>query len=292
MGFVSSIARLVSTLFGQAEGSAERATDQLLVSSPEAVRNQFRKTREDWTKDYNEMKSSVAQLVQIRDDKLGEIKKLHSLIEELDLKMHGAINLYKESQNEALKEEYGKLAYTKEEAVTKIKAVADEVAEQEQAITTFKNRLSSLKNDIENLKKEEAETIADIVSSKKVNELNSKMQGLSKNHQDKNLEAIRVARKQIKSEAKLGSELSGLDKSDLDQKLIMSGKASKHFDAFEEAVKFDKIFIAAEKPKEIAATKPSVNSIIDAVEVKEVAKVEKVSKPKEVVSSKLDDLFS
>jgi phage shock protein A len=289
MGFISSMARLVSTLFGQAEGSTERATDKLLVSSPETIRNQFRKTREDWTKDYDEMRSSIAQLIQIRDDKLAEIKKLHGLVEELDLKMNGAINLYKQTANEALKEEYGKLAYTKEEAISKIGAITGEVTEQEQVIGTFKNRLMTLKTDIENLKKEEAETIADIVSSKKVNELNAKLQGLSKNYQTKNLEAVRDARKQLKSEAKLSSELSGLDKTDMDQKLMVSGKVSKHFDAFDKAVTFDKMFVETEKPKEISASK--IN-IIEAIEVVEkVTKVEHKN-PKKDVDSKLDDLFS
>jgi phage shock protein A len=290
MGFISSVARLVSTLFGQAEGSTERATDKLLVSSPEAIRNQFRKTREDWTKDYNDMKSSIAQLIQIRDDKLLEIKKLQGLTEELDLKMQGAINIYKQNQDEQLKEEYGKLAYTKEEAISKIEAITTEVGEQEKVIMTFKNRLTTLQADIEKLKKEEAETIADIVSSKKVNELNSKLQGLSHNYQTKNLDAIRDARKQLKSEAKLSSELSGFEKTEMDQKLIASGKVAKHFDAFDKAVTLDRIFVEAEKPKEISASKTnniSTSQIFEAVLVEEKRAVKK-----DVSSSKLDDLFS
>ena len=281
MSVVSSFMRLVATLFGQAEGTTERATDKLLVSSPEAIRNQYRKTREDWAKDYNDMKSSIAQLIQIKDDKLQEIKKLQGLIEELDLKMNGAINLYKQTQDERLKEEYGKLAYTKEEAFSKIESITNEVNEQEKVIATFKNRLTALQTDIENLKKEEAETIADIVSSKKVNELNSKLQGLSRNYQTKNLDAIRDARKQLKSEAKLSSELSGFEKSEMDQKLIASGKVSKHFDAFDKAVTFDKMFITPEKPKELLADiKPNIS---EAIVIEE-------SNHKEV--SKLDALFS
>lgn len=291
MSVVSSFMRLVSTLFGQAEGTTERATDKLLVSSPEAIKNQFRKTREDWTKDYNDMKSSVAQLIQINEDKLAEIKKLQNLDEELDLKMQGAINLYKKTQQESLKEEYGKLAYTKEETLSKIESIKAEVLEQDKVIATFKNRLSTLQQDIENLKKEEAETIADIVSSKKVNELNSKLQGLSKNYQTKNLDTIRDARKQLKSEAKLGSELSGLEKTEMDQKLIASGKVSKHFDAFDKAVTLDRIFLEPEKPKEITAPKASydvsTSSVFEATLVDEKKTVKK-----DVVSSKLDDLFS
>ena len=102
MSFISSIFRLVASLFGQAEGSTERATDKLLTSSPEAIRNQFRKTREDWSKDYTEMKSAIAQLMQLRDTKVDEAKRLQTLIGEVETKMHGAITLYKQSQDEAM----------------------------------------------------------------------------------------------------------------------------------------------------------------------------------------------
>ena len=53
MGLFSSFSRLVATMFGMAEGGTQRATDKLLTSSPDAIRNQFRKTREDWVRDYN-----------------------------------------------------------------------------------------------------------------------------------------------------------------------------------------------------------------------------------------------
>jgi chromosome segregation ATPase len=282
MSFVSSLVRLVSSLFGQAEGSTERATDKLLTSSPEAIRNQFRKTREDWTKDYNEMKAAIAQLVQIRDNKIDEVQKLNTLVEELEVKMSGAINLYKQTQDETLREEYSKLAYTKEEAGSKIATLEKEIQEQNIIIENYKTRLNGLKQDIDNLKKEEAETIADIVSSKKINELNDKLQGLSQNHQAKNLEVIRDARKQVKSEAKLGAEISGLEKTSLDQKLMASGKVSKYLDVFDESVKLDKIFIAEKEiPKQIPAKKVVKEKPVEIEEIKATP-----------TKSSLDNLFS
>jgi len=282
MSFISSIFRLVSSLFGQAEGSTERATDKLLTSSPEAIRNQFRKTREDWSKDYTEMKSAIAQLMQLRDTKVDEAKRLQTLVGEVETKMHGAITLYKQSQDEAMREEYSKLAYVKEESEAKILALSTEVGEQNTLIDNYKSRLNGLKQDLDNLKKEEAETIADIVSSKKINELNDKLQGLSHNYQTKNLEAIRDARKQIKSVAKLGSEISGLDKTNLDQKLIATGKVSKHLSAFDDAVKLDKIFITAEEPKKLKAS-----SIVTGAEPLATRPVSAKAK-----NTNLDNLFS
>ena len=269
MGVVDSFLRLCASILGQAEGSTERATDKLVTSNPDTIKNQFRKTREDWNKDYNEMLSAVSQLVQIKDGKLDEIRRLSQLITELQTKMEGAIALYKQNPDERLKEEYSKLAYTKEEAEDKIRNLTEEIKEQTTVIDTYKARLSNLKEDIENLKKEEAETIADIVSSRKIKDLNSKLSTMSQNYQSKNLETIRETRKILKSEAKLGSEISGIDKSSLDQKLIGMGKISKHLDTFDKAVKLDTIFMEGSSS-----------------EVKQIPE-----KPIKTDTKKIDDLF-
>lgn len=259
MGLLSSMFRLVSSMFGLAQGGTERATDKMLTSSPDTIRNQFRKTREDWTHEYNEMRDAVAQLCQIRDDKVDEAKKLGQLAGDMNVKMQGAIAEYKKNQNEAMKELYVKFASNKEDSENKIRELAAEVKEQEDLINTYKTKLQALKTDIENLKKEEAETVADIVSSKKMKELNNKLQGLSSDTQTKNLEAIRDARKQLRSSAKLSAELSGLNspETDIENKLITSGKATKFLGAFDEATKLDRIFVEAEEVIQIPARIPS-----------------------------------
>jgi len=239
MGLFNSVFRLVASMFGLAQGGTERVTDKMLTSSPDAIRNQFRKTREDWGKDYTEMRDAVAQLCQIRDDKMDELKSLTHVSQDMGDKMQGAIAEYKKSQNEVIKEMYVKYASNKEEAENKIKQLQDEIVDQEKEITIHKTKLQALKTDIENLKKEEAETVADIVSSKKMNELNNKLGLKEEDVQSKNLDAIREARKQIKSSAKLNAEMAGLNSptADLESKLISSGKATKFLGAFEEATK-------------------------------------------------------
>jgi phage shock protein A len=286
VGVVDSFLRLFSSILGQAEGGTQRATDKLLTSSPEAIRNQFRKTREDWVKDYNEMLSAISQLVQIKDSKEDEVKKLYGLNKDLTTKMEGAITLYKQNPDERYKEEYSKLAYTKEEAEGKIASLQEEISEQTILIEQYKGRLAGLKDDIEKLKKEEAETVADIVSSKKITELNSKLQGISQNYQSKNLEVIRESRKLIKSEAKLGSELTGMNKTSLDQKLMGAGKVSKHLDVFEKAVKLDTIFI--DTPSEVKRLPEK----IERVEKKELFILEEKNEKKVEKKKPLDDLFN
>ena len=59
----------------------------------------------------------------------------------------------------------------------------------------------------------------------------------------KNLEAIRNARQKSKAVAKLSTELTGAEKTDLDKELQMAGSRSKHLSAFDNAISDNKVAI-------------------------------------------------
>lgn len=236
MSFFSSLSRMFASLFGIAEGKTERATDAFVTGSPDTIRAQFRKTREDWTRDYSQMREAVADLIRIREMKMDEVKKLTRESDDIEQKMAGAIQLYKKSPDERFREAYGSLASKNEETELRIKDLLAEIDEQQKNIERFKIRLTELQRQIEAIGKEESETVADIVSSQKIRELNDRLSGLSTDTQSKNLEAIRQARQKAKAVAKLSSELSGTDKNVFDETLKIAGAGSKHGLAFDDAV--------------------------------------------------------
>jgi hypothetical protein len=51
MSFINSLGRFFASVFGLAQGKTERMADKMVASSADAIRSQFRKTKEDWTKD-------------------------------------------------------------------------------------------------------------------------------------------------------------------------------------------------------------------------------------------------
>lgn len=248
MGFLGSIWRMISTTLGLVEGKTERTTDALVSGSPDAIRNQFRKTREDWTKDYSQMREAVAELIRVREMRTDEVKRLNNESENIDQKMAGAIELFKKNPDPRYREAYGKLATEKEQKESRIKELVGEIEEHQKQIERYKSRLMEFQRQIDALSKEEAETVADIVSSKKIHELNDRLSGLSVDTQSKNLEAIREARQKAKAVAKLSSELSGADKSDFERELANAGAASKHLDAFDSAISGKSKVTAQETP--------------------------------------------
>lgn len=236
MSFFDSLGRFFSSIFGLAQGKTERATDKLVTSSADAIRSQFRKTKEDWSKDYQEMREAVAELIRIREMKSEEVKKISKESEELQQKMAGAIELYKKNPDERYKTAYAQLAEKSDKNEGRIKELENEIDEQQQAIERYKVRLIELQNQIDSLNKEEAETVADIISSQKIKELNDRLTGLSVDSSSKNLEAIRNARQKSKAVAKLSTELTGAEKVDLDKELQAAGSRSKHLSAFDDAI--------------------------------------------------------
>ncbi|APJ02856.1 PspA/IM30 family protein [Silvanigrella aquatica] len=241
MSFFDSLGRFFSSVFGLAEGKTQRATDKMVTSSPDAIRSQFRKTKEDWSKDYQEMREAVAELIRIREMKSEEVKKISRESEELQQKMAGAIELYKKTPDERYKAAYTQLADKAEKNEQRVKELEAEIDEQHQGIERYKVRLLELQTQIDSLNKEEAETVADIVSSQKIKELNDRLSGLSVDSSSKNLEAIRNARQKSKAVAKLSTELTGVEKTDMDKELKLAGSRSKHLSAFESAISDGKL---------------------------------------------------
>lgn len=227
MGLFDSLGRFFSSAFGLAEGKTQRMTDKMVTANADSIRSQFRKTKEDWSKDYQEMREAIAELIRIREMKAEEVKKIAKESEELQQKMSGAIELYKKTPDERYKSAYAQLADKSEKNEQRIKELEAEIDEQHQAIERYKVRLLELQAQIESLNKEEAETVADIISSQKIRELNDRLSGLSVDSSSKNLEAIRNARQKSKAVAKLSTELTGVEKTDLDKELQLAGSRSK-----------------------------------------------------------------
>lgn len=236
MSFFKSLFRFVGTMFGLGAGATERATDKLLTASPEAIKSQFRNSRESLARNYAEIRDAVAQLLVIRESKSREIQSLQASSLKLDAMMRGSIAEYQKNQDERLRIAYANLAEDKEKTDQRVEVLEREVADQDKMIESYKLRLVDLQHSIEDLKKEEAETVADIISSRAINDLNDKLSGLSLDTQAKNLEAIREARNKARSVARLSTELSGADKKEFEAKVVAAGRAAKHAAAFDEAV--------------------------------------------------------
>lgn len=237
-----SLWRLIRTLFGLAEGTTEIATDKLLTSSPEAIRAQFRKTREDWQRDARELDSAVTDLRVLRDRRLKERERIRMDIEVAEHTMSSSIELYKHQNDERLKTVYGVAAEEKERLSKQLTAINQDVAQENAALLKYQGQIDDLCHKIDALEKEEAETVAEIMTSKKLDEINGKLSGLAVDTTAKNLEAIRDARDKAKVRGQIALERAQpTPQNEMKQLVIKTVNVQKHLTAFDQAVAIEKL---------------------------------------------------
>ncbi len=231
MGILGSMWRFVSTLGGLAGSSIDEKTDAMLTT-PAGIKGTFRQSREEWTKQYKEVRDAVSQLVVVIEQKTSEIDTLTEEREDVSTKMNGAIERYKDTNEEKYKEAFADAHAREGEIDARLESLQTEKKNVEQQVEGYKARLVEMQDRIKNLDKEEAEALADIISSQQVVQLNDRLSNLSTTLQDKNLQAIERKRAQLKAQARLSSELSGNDDVLMQQELMAAGKTSKSEDVF------------------------------------------------------------
>lgn len=264
MSFFQSISRFFTSFFGLAQGKTERMTDKMVSANADTIRAQFRKTKEDWTRDYQEMRNAIAELIAVRDQKKFDVQKLQIENDEISQKMQGAVALYQQHPDEKYKEAYARLADRREDNENRVQALQKQITEQSQGIDVYKKRLIELQQQIDSLTKEEAETVADIVSSQKIKELNDRFQGVSTEGVSKNLQAVREVRQKLNTVAKISTEMSANQPHEMEEELVRAGAKKRHLESFDEALgKSQGIFHTPQEPRLNTKT----GGVIDAHEV-------------------------
>ena len=243
MGFFGSLWRLIRTCFGLGQGATERATDALLVSSPDTIRAQFRKTREDWQRDAEELKNAVAELRLLRDRRLGERSRIKQISAQQDVTMQQAVDMFKKTQEGRWQTCYAAAAQEKEKQETAIKAIDEEVAHENDILAQYQDQYTALLTKICDLDKEEAETVAEIVTAKKMEELDNRLSGLRQDTSTKNLQAIREAREKAKVKSAMALEaVQPSPMAQLNAAVNQGASQQKYLEAFNQQVGMDKLF--------------------------------------------------
>jgi phage shock protein A len=235
MGIMGSLWRFVSTLGGLVGSSVDSATEGMLTT-PAGIKATYAQARDEWTKQYKDVRDAVSQLMVVIEQKADEIDRLEAEHEALNVRMAGAIERFKATDESKYKEAYAKDHVRQKEIQERTEQLRQEREEVEKQVAGYKARLKEMQERIGDLDQQEARALADIVSSKQIVQLNDRLSNLSTTFKDKNLQAIDRQRNKLKAQAKLSSELSGNDDAILDRELKDAGTTVKADDAFEQAL--------------------------------------------------------
>ena len=231
MGFFGKLITLIRGFF-------IRAGDDMVAGSPEAIKSTYAAAISDAQKRYKELEAAVALLARERERTEERLRALG--LEEQDLlkKLEGALTAVEAEPGNTEHREAGIRYQTR---IQEIESVQEKLSQdlelQKSKVEEYKIKLRGFKDEIERLKREQGEMIAEFVSSQQVLMLEDRLKGLSDNVVDQSIIAIREKVANIKSQVKIASEMNQAHQYSQDKKYEKLGEETLAAQKFDELLK-------------------------------------------------------
>ncbi len=187
-----------------------RAGDEVVSSSPQAIQATYASAIDDAKRRYKEMEKAVAMLASQREKTEMNLKEMGREEIELHRKLEGALSSAEGEPDNPVHREAGA------RYLTRIKEIEDKQAQlnqdlqtQSQRVDEYKTKLRSFTDEIQRLKKEQGEMIAEFISTQQVLALEDRLKGLGETAVDESLVAIRDKVAQMRAQVKIAAEMRG-----------------------------------------------------------------------------------
>lgn len=211
-------------LTGQID-SARRVLD----ANPHVVRAKYEEIIRDKINQIHIYKQAVAGLIAQQENKMAKVKGLSEEVGNLERLKAGA--LAKAKQTVATLQQTGKTleeihatedykkclaAYndfssTLAEKQDHIAGLEKDIAAYAKNIGDHKVQLQQLLRDVDKVKAEAADTVADVITAKQERDLADMLSGIAKDGSAEELQRLRQMRQELKAEARVSREMAGTD---------------------------------------------------------------------------------
>lgn len=234
-------------LTGQID-SARRVIDQ----NPHVVRAKYDQIVRDKVNQIHTYKQAVAGLIAQQETKMAKVKQLSEEVANLERLKAGALAKAKQTVEQLTKtgktkeeihatEDYKKclaafndFSSTLTEKQDRIAELERDVAGYDKAIGDHKVQLQQLLRDVEKIKAESADAVADVITSKQERDLADMLSGIAKDGSAEELQRLRQMRQELKAEARISKEMAGTDTKAQEAEFLEYARrsaASTEFDA-------------------------------------------------------------
>jgi phage shock protein A len=226
---------MISALFRWAKAVGYLLTGQLdsarrtLDTNPHVMRAKYDEVIRDKTDRIQQYKQAVAGLIAQQENKIAKVKTLTAETNKLEDLKAGA--LAKAKQKVAQLQAQGKTEQeikTDEDYMKCLAAYNDfsstllekqaRIDEHETDIKTYSDKikdhkiqLQHLVREIETLKAEAADAVAEIITAKQEKEIADAFSGIAEDGSEKELQRMRELRQEVKAEARISREMAGTD---------------------------------------------------------------------------------
>jgi len=223
-----------------------------LDTDPHVMRAKFDDIIKGKVNQIHTYKQAVATLIAQQEKKMAKVKSLTEEVQKLENLKAGALAMAKQTVAKLhgegkTKEEvhadpdykkcltaYNDFAATLTEKQDHIKDLENDIGEYDGSIANHKINLQQLQRDIEKLKSEAADAVADVITAKEERDLSDMLNGISKDGMAKELQDMRDLRHEMRAEARVSREMAGTDSKQQEAQFLeyaRSNTASDEFDS-------------------------------------------------------------
>lgn len=224
------------------------AARQTLNQNPYVVQATFDNIIAEKGKRIQQYKQAVAGLLAQGEKKKEELKRQSEDVSRLQQLRDGAAAMARKlvekhgGNAEAVKSdpEYQKcqaafadFSSTLKEKESRCAELEADIAEAEKTIGSHKVQLQALLRDLDKVKQEKHETVADMITSREEREIADMISGISEDRTAKELQEMRELRHQTKAGAKVSREMAGLDTKRSEEEFLKYATETRANDEFD-----------------------------------------------------------
>ena len=250
MNPLGAIWRYVKSFLYLITGQIDKSR-RALDSNPNVMKAKFNDIIKSKVDQIHTYKQAVATLIAQQEKKMAKVKALTQDVRKLENLKAGALAMAKQTvaklQGEGkTKEEvhadpeykkcltaYNDFAATLTEKQDHIKDLEGDIGEYDGSIANHKINLQQLQRDIEKLKSEAADAVADVITSKEERDLADMLNGISKDGMGKELEDMRNLRHEMRAEARISREMAGTDTKVQEAEFLEYARSNTGTDVFD-----------------------------------------------------------
>lgn len=248
-GFTRFFKAIWYTLTGRAHEQADR-----LMENPEAVRGAYEDIIRDKMDNIQRYKSAIGQLIALVENKKGSLKGLTEDVEKFEKLKTGAIQKAKstaaELQQQGIADEeikqnaeyvkcvtaYQDFHSTLDEKNARITELEDDIERAQKDIDSHKNQMQSLHRDLNKIKEEQSETVADLITAREQEQIADMMSGISTDGTSQELSRMREIREKAKGRSVVAQELAGTDARAEEEEFLAAAQSTAASDEFDSLI--------------------------------------------------------
>jgi flagellar biosynthesis chaperone FliJ len=221
---------------------------ETLRSNPTVIAATYDQIIVDKTRQINQYKDAIGKMIAQQEDKKSKLRQLTQDVQKLEKLKAGAAAKAKSlaqklGSKEACEQDpefircqaaFKDFSSTLTEKESHAKDLEQEVEQRGKDIANHETQIKSILRDLEKVKEEKHDTVADVIAAKQEQEIGDMLSGLGENRTAQELGEMRELRKAAKAKAKVSTKLAGLDTKREEEEFLSSvesSEANKEFDA-------------------------------------------------------------